>query len=101
MKKHLLRIVCAVAVAAIAGYGVYTHKKGAQVSNLTLANVEALARYELPEVTITCDDSEPGGGQCWSGDCEPVYTPFGFFTEWDCYIFTGYMSDYCADEVPC
>lgn len=62
MKKHLLRIVCAVAVAAIAGYGVYTHKKGTQVSNLTLANVEALARYELPEVTIECGRTQ---GECW------------------------------------
>ena len=42
MKKYLSRIVCAVAVAAIAAYGVYTHQKGTQVSNLTLANVEAL-----------------------------------------------------------
>lgn len=101
MKKYLSRIVCAVAVAAIAAYGVYTHQKETQVSNLTLANVEALARYELPEVTITCDDSEPGGGQCWSGDCEPVHTPFGPFLEWDCYFFSGYMSDYCVDGVPC
>ena len=100
MKKYLSRIVCAVAVAAIAAYGVYTHQKETQVSNLTLANVEALARYELPEVTITCDDSG-SGGRCWSGDCEPVYTPFGFFLEWDCYLFTGYVSDYCVDEVPC
>ena len=99
MKKYLSRIVCAVAVAAIAAYGVYTHQKETQVSNLTLANVEALARYELPEVTITCDDSEPGGGQCWSGDCEPVHTPFGPFLEWDCYFFSGYMSDYCVDGV--
>ena len=101
MKKYLSRIVCAVAVAAIAAYGVYTNQKETQVSNLTLANVEALARYELPEVTITCDDSEPGGGQCWSGDCEPVHTPFGPFLEWDCYFFSGYMSDYCVDGVPC
>ena len=101
MKKYLSRIFCAVAVAAIAAYGVYTHQKETQVSNLTLANVEALARYELPEVTITCDDSEPGGGQCWSGDCEPVHTPFGPFLEWDCYFFSGYMSDYCVDGVPC
>lgn len=101
MKKLLSKIVCAVAVAAIAAYGVYTHQKETQVSNLTLANVEALARYELPEVTITCDDSEPGGGQCWSGDCEPVHTPFGPFLEWDCYFFSGYMSDYCVDGVPC
>ena len=52
MKKYLSRIVCAVAVAAIAAYGVYTHQKGTQVSNLTLANVEALARYELLAVIL-------------------------------------------------
>ena len=39
MKKYLSRIVCAVAVAAIAAYGVYTHQKETQVSNLTLANM--------------------------------------------------------------
>ena len=96
----IFRNVCTMA-AIIAAYGVYTSPKETQVSNLTLANVEALARYELPEVTITCDDSEPGGGQCWSGDCEPVHTPFGPFLEWDCYFFSGYMSDYCVDGVPC
>ena len=47
MKKYLSRIVCAVAVAAIAAYGVYTNQKETQVSNLTLANVEALARKVL------------------------------------------------------
>ena len=62
MKKLLSKIVCAVAVAAIAAYGVYTSPKETQVSNLTLANVEALARYELPEVTITCGETE---GECW------------------------------------
>lgn len=102
MKKHLWEIVCVVAVVAVAAYGVYvTQQKGMTLSDLTLADVEVLARYELPEVVIECDDGEPGGGQCWTGDCEPVYTSFGFFKEWDCYDFTGYMSDYCVDKVPC
>ena len=57
----IFRNVCTMA-AIIAAYGVYTSPKETQVSNLTLANVEALARYELPEVTITCGETE---GECW------------------------------------
>lgn len=90
MKKQLLSIVCAVAVAAIAGYGVYTHKKGAQVSNLTLANVEALARYELPEVTIECGERQ---GACWEifSDC---YITLGMRVP-DC-LFNGYTYSSCT-----
>lgn len=90
MKKHLLRVFCAVAVAAIAGYGVYTHPKGTQVSNLTLANVEALARYELPEVTIECDSGK--SGKCFVRDHEEgLYGVCRFFC-----TYTGYTDDYCS-----
>ena len=93
MKKLLSRIVCAVAVAAIAAYGVYTSQKETQVSNLTLANVEVLARYELPEVTIECGETQ---GACWEefSDC---YITLGMKVP-DC-IFKGYTFVSCT--TPC
>ena len=90
MKKYLSRIVCAVAVAAIAAYGVYTNQKETQVSNLTLANVEALARYELPEVTIECDSGD--SGKCFDmGYEEGLYGVCRFFC-----TYTGSTDDYCS-----
>jgi len=58
--------------AAVAGYGVYTNQKQETMSDLMLANVEALARYELPEIGITCNQNDyTSPGQCWQedGDC--------------------------------
>lgn len=46
MKKNFVRITFAVAFAAIAGYGVYTNQKVDVMSDLMLANVEALASGE-------------------------------------------------------
>lgn len=91
MKKHLWEIVCVVAVVAAAAYGVYaTQQKGMSLSDLTLADVEVLARYELPEVVIECDSGE--SGRCFEmGYEEGLYGVCRFF----CY-YTGYTGDYCS-----
>lgn len=44
--KKLVKITVVVAFAAIAGYGVYVNQKTDALSDLALANVEALANGE-------------------------------------------------------
>lgn len=61
--KKMIKIAFVAVFAAIAGYGVFVNQKADVMSDLMLANVEALARYELPEVGVTCD-SNPG--RCWA-----------------------------------
>ncbi|MBE6288336.1 MAG: hypothetical protein E7099_09175 [Mediterranea massiliensis] len=62
MKKFLKAALLAV-VVAVAGYGAYEAQcKEMQLSETMLANVEALARYELPDVVITCGEED---GYCW------------------------------------
>lgn len=43
MKKKLMGIIAVVALAAFAGYNVYTSQNNVRLSNLALNNVEALA----------------------------------------------------------
>lgn len=45
--KKMIKIAFVAAFAAIAGYGVYTNQKTDAMSDLVLANVEALAEYEV------------------------------------------------------
>lgn len=45
--KKLKKIAFVAALAAVAGYGIYTNQKVDSMSDLMLANVEALARYEI------------------------------------------------------
>lgn len=47
MKKNIIKYVLAVAVVAVAGMGVYqAQNKGIELSEVSLANVEALASGE-------------------------------------------------------
>ena len=50
--KKMIKIAFVAAFAAIAGYGVYANQKSEVLSDLTLANVEALAGSG--ETTIEC-----------------------------------------------
>ena len=43
MKKSLIRVAFAAAFVAISGYGIYANQKTDSMSELMLANVEALA----------------------------------------------------------
>lgn len=63
MGKKLFAALIVAVVATFAGYNIYQSQKMEMMSDLMLANVEALARYELPEVGVTCD-SNPG--RCWA-----------------------------------
>ena len=46
MKKKLMGIVTIIAIAAVAGYNVYASRSNVKLSDLALANVEALADGE-------------------------------------------------------
>ena len=94
MKKNIYKIAIVAVIAAITGIGVYqAQQANIEMSDVMLANVEALARYELPEVDVTCDD---GGGVCWavSGECYVSW----FIHYPDC-EFCGYTSSSC--QTPC
>lgn len=101
MKNMKIKMAIVAVVAAVAGYGIYQNQIKEVLSDLTLANVEALARYELPDVVIECGSYE-NKGRCWrQTGCEPVYTPFGFFRETSCDEATGNPSDVCYEGLPC
>ena len=56
MRKKILGSTFVVAMAAIAGYNTYVNQTKVEMSDLALANVEALAQYN-PETGITqCPD---------------------------------------------
>ncbi|MEY8687494.1 NVEALA domain-containing protein [Bacteroides sp. AN502(2024)] len=71
----------------------YTSQNNVKLSALALANVEALARYELPDVEITCGSES---GKCWSmyGDCYVSWV-----IRYENCRFTGYTYDSCV--TPC
>ena len=55
MKKKILSGVFALVLLATAGLGVHkSMKSDADLSDLALANVEALANGEFPEPTVVC-----------------------------------------------
>ena len=62
--KKMIKIAFVAAFAAIAGYGVYANQKSEVLSDLTLANVEALARYEDGECPNGCLTEYDSKG-CW------------------------------------
>lgn len=47
--KKIIKMTFVAAFAAIAGYGIYANQKGNAMSDLALANVEALAEGESSE----------------------------------------------------
>lgn len=98
-KKKFILIMLTVCVAAW-GVDISYCDRGKEIINLTLSNIESLARYELPEVEITCGSLE-STGRCWAGDCEPFFTPFGMAKVWDCYQATGNPNDVCVQDAPC
>ena len=62
MKKNFLKYGFAVAFALVAGYGVYASQQKVEMSDLAMANVEALA------------SGESGGYTKSSGQCpDPVW----------------------------
>ena len=97
MKKKISGIVAIVVLAMIVGYNVYTSQKNTNLSDLALANVEALANNGEGDAAITCNQSKnKSPGACWIkyGEC---YIS-GLIRFDDC-KFTGYMVHKCV--TPC
>ena len=59
--KKMIKIAFVAAFVAIAGYGVYTNQKSETLSDLTLANVEALAGGESGGYYCECYRIVGGG----------------------------------------
>lgn len=55
MKKKALKAALIVAVVAVAGYGVYQNRQQETMSEVMMANVEALATDESGSSTDCCD----------------------------------------------
>ena len=76
--RKTIKIIAVLVMAFVLTMKVY-NKQDVNVSDLVLANMEALAepRYELPEVEVVCSKScNDGIGKCWKqrgedpNDCE-------------------------------
>lgn len=68
--RNYLKIAFVAVFAAIAGYGVYTSQKTDIMSDLALANVEALAN---PEDSLCPNGCVDGSGGC---TCNGVHYPY-------------------------
>lgn len=95
MKKNIYKIAIVAVIATITGIGVYqAQQANIEMSDVMLANVEALARYELPEVDVTCDKD---GGTCWWDSGKDCYiNPFIHYPDCE---FCGYTDFSC--QTPC
>lgn len=91
--KKLLGIIALVAIAAIAGWNFSQNQNEVELSDLALANVDALARYELPEVEINCGATS---GACWTQN--GIICFIGSHTYTAC-SFVGYSFVSCSS--PC
>ena len=74
MKRNILKAAFVAAFAMIAGYGVYNSQKDVVLSDVALANVEALARGE------------------WDGDNTCHMDP----TFWECLKYAPGVGCYCG-----
>ena len=69
MKKKLFSVLAVVAIVTVAGYNVYNAKSEVKLSDLALANVEALANGESstgntgPGKTVDCPGWGTGDGK--------------------------------------
>lgn len=71
MKKNLLKLVFVSAFAVVAGYSVYASHQKVEISDLAMANVEALAQNEEnPLCPNGCLDN---GNGCYCHQWYPTY----------------------------
>lgn len=86
--KKFIRIAFVAAFAAATGYGIYTNQKVDSMSNLMLANVEALADSELS--MESCEAS-------WEEEC--CYCNHTHYTY--AHVRDGYTAEYCETRTGC
>ena len=100
MNKKILNTIFFISIAIAASYNYNQIHKDIKLSDLALANIEALARNEDDEswgggCGITCGYQE---GQCWTPDLSSFYN-CGEYTMVHGCVFSGYQSDSCYN--PC
>lgn len=86
-KKTIFISLSVLVIAVMAVVNINYVSKNSGLSNLSLANVEALAQVELPPVTITCGQFS---GKCWK------FAPYYSGEYYHPCQFSGYQSDYCS-----
>lgn len=88
MRKKILSGLFVLALLITAGYGVSENQKNeADLSDLALGSIEALARNE--DGGITCSSSCSGAGMCWESFYEED------LGQYYC-RFSGYQYDSCS-----
>ncbi len=89
--KNIVKIVAVIAIACVVALKAYD-KQNVNVSDVVLANVEALAsnlEVDLPPVIVLCSkDCDDGIGRCWVKSEAQVC------------VRSGFMADHCF-EYPC
>ncbi|MBM6806121.1 hypothetical protein H6A24_06345 [Bacteroides caecicola] len=60
--KNAIKIMAVTAIITVAGIGAYTVQRENTMSDIALANVEALAQGEQADVS----DCIPASSQCWA-----------------------------------
>lgn len=96
MKKKIFGIALIAIMALAAGWNFTQSKNEVKLSELALANVEALAHYEFPDVEVTCGATT---GACWVRDLSsPGYNCGEYTMVYPC-KFSGSTSDHCI--FPC
>lgn len=74
MKKKVVGTIVAIVIAIITGYNVYSSLNDSKLTDLTLANVEALANNTEPE---------------YSYECSMYGCQYDF--QYDCHVYQGYL----------
>ncbi len=83
MKKNILKLVFASAFALVAGYSVYNSQQNVEMSDLAMANVEALASGESGGYHITCYSGSGSSFLCKCSTCTWQY--IGTSTQGRCF----------------
>jgi hypothetical protein len=99
MYKRIISGIATLAIIAVAAWNVNINtQKSNNLADILLANQEQLAMAEdLPEVTITCNSSCSGIGQCWTRvGTDTIYDYWGVPIIITLCEFTGSMSNNCT-----
>jgi hypothetical protein len=70
MKKKFYKILAFAAIVFMAGYGVYNSHESVILSDLSLANIEALADSEYNQSVWVRVPRDGGGHNCYKGGAE-------------------------------
>lgn len=90
MNKNFIKVAFVAAIAMVGGVNAFNSLKTESLSDIALANVEALADGEIPEFVITCDYRP---GICWAKWGNMCFV--GEYTDFEC-VRTGDPSTRCS-----